>query len=841
MSRHTDEELFHTLGETARLLQGINETEGETYSLEDILAEFGQGAAKPAADAPSEVRSDDTSDVSAYDAPAADTAVEQEPVTEELPEEIIFEAESEDAETERPPQPTEADVAMVDTADLRQTIASAVEQVLEEPVAVQSPEEDTKDLNRLKKVIDITNILPMTEQEPEKAQAAEEADAENLPEQEPVMEELSEEEDSDEVAVSETVEEESEAPDQPEGYPGEPEGADEGLSLEQVMSQTVEAVLEDDDAILEPREPLKQRLTAVWETIAAKAITLWSARRGGKKANNSLWETPQNEQEEPPLEPEPDMEQASREEKRYCKKWYKTALYMAVPTAILIVLSALDALHWLPQMWQEITALRFGVMGGLLLAVMLLAAPMWRQVLADLKDRRIGCELAAGVSAVAALADCLYGALFAKGDNLPFAAPAAMLLCACLYGKLQAANARREAFHLADLGGKPPYAVAVTAAGACKQHGRLEGFYHLSDREDPARRWQQLLVPLLLAMATVLTGVVCLSDHKMDQFFWIWSAMLTASLPLSLPLTGTLPLSWLNHRLVKSGSAVAGYAGARMVSRSKRMVLTDDDLFPPGTVGLNGLKIYGEEIGKVVSYAATVARAARSQLSPLFEQLLASEGGFHMELEDLHFYEEGGVGGTIQGETVTMGSAYFMKKNKVTLPRELKIKTGVFLAVDGQLIAIFAIKYQPSRNVEWALQAIRRSRMQPVLAVRSGNITPGLLHRKFNLDVKPVYPDVSTRLALSDLSAETAEKPGALIYREGLMPFAETVIGSRRLMSAVRIATILCYVGAVAGLLLSYYLTHVGIFDALTPLRMTVFLLLWLIPTLLLSGMVKHF
>lgn len=36
-------------------------------------------------------------------------------------------------------------------------------------------------------------------------------------------------------------------------------------------------------------------------------------------------------------------------------------------------------------------------------------------------------------------------------------------------------------------------------------------------------------------------------------------------------------------------------------------------------------------------------------------------------LEDLQFYEEGGFGGTIHGETVMMGSAYFMKQSKVTL------------------------------------------------------------------------------------------------------------------------------------------------------------------------------
>ena len=34
---------------------------------------------------------------------------------------------------------------------------------------------------------------------------------------------------------------------------------------------------------------------------------------------------------------------------------------------------------------------------------------------------------------------------------------------------------------------------------------------------------------------------------------------------------------------------------------SNCVILTDTDLFPPGTVSLNGLKIYGEESGKVIS------------------------------------------------------------------------------------------------------------------------------------------------------------------------------------------------------------------------------------------------
>ena len=129
----------------------------------------------------------------------------------------------------------------------------------------------------------------------------------------------------------------------------------------------------------------------------------------------------------------------------------------------------------------------------------------------------------------------------------------------------------------------------------------------------------------------------------------------------------------------------------------------------------------------------------------------------------------------------------------------------------------------------------------PVLAVRSSNVTPGLIKRKFGVDAKVVYPDVSTRLALAQLAAQQGEAPNVIVCREGLLPLAESVVGSRRMVRAVRTATVLSYIGALCGVALSYYLTSVGNFAVLTPLSMVVFLLLWLLPTLLIAGLVRHF
>ena len=618
------------------------------------------------------------------------------------------------------------------------------------------------------------------------------------------------------------------------------------MRIEQVMSQTVDSVLEgNDDALLDEPVSFQEQL----EKAKNAAVDGWqrmeeAVRQRQQRPKKPDWEPPEVEEEEDEpasAEPEPDLETAMREERRSCKRMRRQLLLDVPPVLALVVLSVMHT--WmaqrLPAFWMESSRTQALVMGGLLL-LSAIAAPVLVQIAwNDLKEKHITCVQAALFSEAVTLLACIVGAIQGRELALPMAAPAALFAWMTLYGRLQTADMHRRMYHLADLGGVPPYSPAMTAAGLCKQRGRMDGFYRTIQRADPQQRAERLLLPLLLIACTVCSGVVCLSGGRMGEFFWVWSAMLTASLALGLPLTAILSLHMLTKRLGRSGAAVAGWSGARSISRAKRMVLTDSDLFPTGTYTLNGMKAYGEEIGKILSYAATMAHASQSPLRPIFDQLLSSEGGHLQEVGEVRYYEEGGVEGVIRGESVVMGSAYCMKKRHVTLPRELKVETGVFLAVDRQLIAIFAIKYQPSRNVEWALRALKRNRIELVLGTRSSNITPGLLKRKFSLDVKPIYPSVSTRLSLFALSEESAPRADGILYREGLMPYAEMVMGSRRCARVVRISTAFAWLSSLAGLLLSYYLTNSAAYTAMGSGYVLAFLLLLLLPVWLLAGMVK--
>lgn len=600
---------------------------------------------------------------------------------------------------------------------------------------------------------------------------------------------------------------------------------------------------DDEDGVLPERVPLRERLSAaqwVRDRIPVRDL-----------------ENPDDAPEEPP-EPEPTMDDAAREQKWQCARLHRQRLLLTVPTLLAIAVAVIDGLDLLSQGWYDHVWLRCGVPAGLLALCLLLSTRLWHEAGESLGHGHVTAPAAALVCGLAALADSAQCLFLDQCPNLPFAAPAALLLYLCACGQYRAARARYDSFRLAQLGGTPPYVASVTAAGACKQQGRLEGFYRMWRSPDPAARWQPILTPLYLALATVLALVAALSGHQMDRFLWLWSALLSATVPLSLPLSGTLPLSLLCRRLHKSGCAVAGWKGARAITAARRVVVTDEDLFPVGvlslrgkeknepsaalgTVELNGLKVYDQEIGEALAYAEALCRAAGSQLTPLLQQLMDGQVSFRYDAHDLHYYEDGGIDCTVRGATVAMGSAYFMKKRRIALPRDLKMDTGVFMTVDGRLAAIFAVKYLPSRNVEWALRALRRNRVTPVLATRGVNITPNLLKRKFRLNARPIYPGVATRLALANLTAQPGETPNALIYRDGLLPMAETVIGSQRMCQAVRWSTILSWIGGLCGLVLSYYLTTAGDFAALSPLYMLAFLALLLLPTLLLSGFVKYF
>ena len=606
---------------------------------------------------------------------------------------------------------------------------------------------------------------------------------------------------------------------EPEETPEEEPAQDDepkSMSLQDVLAQTVqEALSEREDTIIEEEPPRRG---------------LFSRRK--MRDTEQLYDDAEEEEdeeeefEEPEPElPEPPLTETLSDYRAQLSGATKARRGAGIFTLLLCVMAVLEHFSILPEAYTADPMIRAL---PLLAVEAIVCAIGWRIFARTIRSLRQGKTTSGFLTMLLCLVTLLDTALYAflparAALSLPLPALGAMSVYCALLGESLRLHGMYDTFRIAAIG-NAPYIVTVTAGGAAKRVGLPGGFSNSARANDPYSRWQRVLLPVFLAAAVVF-GVLSTLETKQNALLaWNLSVMLASANLLAFPMVCALPLTRIAARLAKSGSAVAGFSGADAIRRSNCVILTDGDLFPPGTVTLGGLKVFGEESGKVISYAATMAHASESGLSRLFDNLLASDGGFREQVEDVDFYEEGGVGGRIHGETVLFGTAGFMRKRGVNLPRNLGLKTGVFLSVDGTLIAVFAVKYMPAENVDWALHALHHSRITPVLAVRDGNITPALLKRKFGTDARAVYPKLSTRLALSERGGG---RPYALLMREGLMPYAEVVLGSKRLCASAKRCTVLAFLAATASTLLAFYLTFVGAYSVLTPFSLLIYVLLW--------------
>lgn len=591
------------------------------------------------------------------------------------------------------------------------------------------------------------------------------------------------------------------------------------LSMEEMVGQTVDAVMEERE---NPRERRSRK-------------GLFTRRP--MPDTEELYPDPDKdvpeEENEEPIGPEMPLEEAATRAGRLAKQRRESLPAALILTLALAVAEGAEMRGIQIPLWSEDVVAQTAILLGLLALVCLCCRSVFAYGAAMLARRRCCAEQVTALAAVVTALDC--GArILSDGRSgvMPYALPVCAALTFAQWGLARRERGMYDAYRAAAITREPPYLVTDAPQGACKEPGCLRGFYDDSVKDDLSLKWQTALVPVILMGTLVFGGLTSLGKGNGSDFLLCWSATLAAASSLALPLAWSLPWSRLAGQLQKSGCALAGWAGAAAISRKKKLVLSDLDLFPPGAVRVNGIKVYGEKVPHAVSYAATLIRASHSGLERLFDDLLRSEGGSYRQLSDFSYYEEGGCSAVIKGESVLLGTASFMRKMEVRLPGNLNLHTGLYLAVDRQLVAVFAVKYTAAENVDWALRMLRRNHITPILAARDPNVTPALLKRKFGRGVRMEHPAMAVRLALSE---QEGGRPRALLLREGLLPYAETVVGSRRLRQGVRWATVVSLLGSAAGTLLAYYLCSVGALSMMPPLTLLAFQLLWVVPVALLA------
>lgn len=244
-------------------------------------------------------------------------------------------------------------------------------------------------------------------------------------------------------------------------------------------------------------------------------------------------------------------------------------------------------------------------------------------------------------------------------------------------------------------------------------------------------------------------------------------------------------------------------------------------------------------VRQVVGYATAVIQAANSGLLPLFEEVMKNENGRRCSVDSFRQYEGGGLGAEIRGDVVLLGSLAFMRLMGVHVPESTKVQSAVYISVNKELVGVFALSYQPSAGTRSGLhQVLRSTGMTPVLATRDFMITPSLVKKRYKIAADRLeFPVVAERIQLSSPEAGSRGKQGALMSKGSFLSYASAVAGGRLLRRAVHSAVAVSLIGGILGMALMSVLTYLGAVEAASAANLLLYQLLWLFPGLLITGL----
>ena len=378
--------------------------------------------------------------------------------------------------------------------------------------------------------------------------------------------------------------------------------------------------------------------------------------------------------------------------------------------------------------------------------------------------------------------------------------------------------------------------------GLLRAEGQVEDFMDnyaaVSAPEKMLSRF--MLIGMLVALAVGVAGGLFHWDYQMG--IRLGTAAMLAVAPATAFITLTRPAAVLERRLHWVGAVICGWQGVMGLQGPVTVPMADRDLFPAGTVKMNGVKFFGSrEPDQVVAYATALMAAEGEGLSALFNSLLDSRNGRHYDVENFRTYN-GGLGGEVEGEPVLIGTHTFLRDMGVEVPEGTRVQQALYVAIDGELGGVFAVNYGKHRPSVMGLGALCGYRsLTPVLTCSDFMLTESFLRSKFGVNTRRVaFPEHDVRKELAAKKPAEDAKALALTTGEGILGMAFAVTGARTLRTASVFGVTLHMVAGVLGLIIVALLAVVGAEELLTAENLMLFELLWMIPGLLITEWTRN-
>ena len=368
-----------------------------------------------------------------------------------------------------------------------------------------------------------------------------------------------------------------------------------------------------------------------------------------------------------------------------------------------------------------------------------------------------------------------------------------------------------------------------------------DDFVEQSLSERASERRARKVACVLLA-AAVLSGVAfLLFGGGINCAVAAAAAVLCMGAPLSSVLVPGLAALRLQRAAAAVGAVVPGWAAIEELGGIDTIELDADDLFTADSVTLEDIRIFkGGRIDRAILYAASVLNESCDTLRGLFSQIIEDRTDILFPVKDLEQHTGLGFSAWCDNNRILIGTRRYMEQEGVTLPEQdyedSHSKNGelqiLYLAVSGNLHAMFVLRYVGGRNVARSLASLQRENIRLLVTSKDPSLTARHITEAYHLPKGMVTVlDGDQCQAIEAADAAPAKPKCCLYHHRGFASLtgglqaadqaqnAETSATTVQLVSvcfSVFIAVLLTYAGSIWQLSIATVLMYQAAWSALS-------------------------
>ena len=356
-----------------------------------------------------------------------------------------------------------------------------------------------------------------------------------------------------------------------------------------------------------------------------------------------------------------------------------------------------------------------------------------------------------------------------------------------------------------------------------------------------SERSAQKTARLLLVGGLLGAGLMLVTGRGLNAAVAALAAILCLGAPLSATLIAGLASLRMQRTAGAVGAVIPGWASVEELGGVDTIQVDASELFTPESAQLKDIRIFkGGRIDKAILYAASTFNQGCNTLNTLFREIIENRTDILLPVKDLVQRPGLGFSGWCDNNQILIGTRELMEQEGVPLPeKEYEEKNSnhgeyqlLYLAVSGNLHAMFVLHYIGGRNVARSLSALRRENIRLLVTCQDPSLTAEKIEAAYHLPEGMVtILNAAQTEALAPALAYVPDGPCCMVHLKGFASLVGGLRAAERAQNGENFGTaiqkvsvwfsliiglLLAYAGSIGGLSLAVVLMYQAAWSGLS-------------------------